>query len=87
MRNNRQLQKQVVLGEECPSDDAEVHPDTKELTEAANLSQSGSDLLPQLALNFFGRHVEFIVGCENSSTLGMWLLSHHHGGRLFDCQV
>ena len=38
MQNDRHLRKQVVLGEECPSDDADVHPDTKELTEAANLS-------------------------------------------------
>ena len=68
--------KQVVLGEECPRDDAHVHPDTKEVTEAAILSLGGTDLLPRPVLNFLGHHVELVNGGDVPLTLGLWLLKH-----------
>ena len=76
VRDNRPFWKQVVLGEECPRDDAHVHPDTKEVTEAAILSLGGIDLLPRPVLNFLGHHVELGNGGDVPLTLSLWLLKH-----------
>ena len=53
-----------------------MHPDTKEVTEAAILSLGGIDLLPQPALNFLGHHVELVNGGDVLLTLGLWRLKH-----------
>ena len=74
--DDRPFWKQVVLVQECPRDDAHVHPDTKEVTEAAILSLGGTDLLPRPALHFLCHHVELVNGGDVPLTLGLWLLDH-----------
>ena len=89
VRDNRPFWKQVVLGEECPRDDAHVHPDTKEVTEASIFSLGGIDLLPRPVLNVLGHHVELVNGGDVPLTLGLRRLKHGvvGGGRQINVMV